>query len=111
MLVILRGYGSPEWLSHVGATYHVDPAFYRTHLQFRTLGLTARNLYNIPGLPSSSTNILQLNISTIRSDETATMPGLPKALESFRRQASDGLRKYQQGLEVTARVCDSVVRH
>lgn len=70
-LVFLRGFPSLEWLLAVGAAYNVDPAVYRRHLRFRTLDDAEGGSYGST-LPSESTEVFQLNISTICSNEAPT---------------------------------------
>ncbi|KAJ5406073.1 hypothetical protein N7465_007357 [Penicillium sp. CMV-2018d] len=61
-LIFMRGHPSPEWLLAIGATYQVDPEFFRRHLDFCP-GL--RDHYLLPSLPSTSQTALTLRVTTI----------------------------------------------
>lgn len=63
-LLFLRGYARPEWLNAVGARYSVDPEFFLRHLNsfFQS---THSNYFTSPALPSRSTSMLRLCITTI----------------------------------------------
>ncbi len=111
-IVFLRGYPHLHWLCEVGAAYNVDPALYQRHLQFSTLDdAGGRNYYATPTLPSFSSNVFQLNITTICTSETASLPGCPEDLDDLRWQCAENLRKYHLSLRsCSANPGDSIVR-
>ena len=60
-LIFLRGYPSPEWLNTIGTVYRIDPEFFRRHL---SLG-PSKEYFDMPSLPSSSRNIINLKLTSI----------------------------------------------
>jgi hypothetical protein len=60
-MVFIRGYPSPEWVAAIGARYGVDPEYFRRFLSFGQ----SRDYFDLPSLPSSSTNIINIPITTI----------------------------------------------
>jgi hypothetical protein len=62
-LIFLRGWQSPEWLRILGAHCHIDPEFFRQHLDF----VRHKEFFDLPPLPSASHEIWRLRVTTICS--------------------------------------------
>jgi hypothetical protein len=60
-LLFLRGFPPAEWINFIGSQYLVDPEFFRRHLNF----LQRQDFHELPALPSSCQNIIQLSITSI----------------------------------------------
>jgi hypothetical protein len=60
-LLFLLGYPSNKWLNLIGVRYGIDPEIFRRHLNVPH----NQNFYDLPGLPSSSHNILRLSVTSI----------------------------------------------
>lgn len=60
-LLFLRGYPSNKWLKLIGVRYQTDPEIFRRHLNTRH----KQDFYDLPGVPSSSHNILRLSVTSI----------------------------------------------
>jgi hypothetical protein len=60
-LLFLRGYPSNKWLNLIGVRYQIDPEIFRRHIN----GRHNQDFYDLPGLPSSSHNILRLSVTSI----------------------------------------------
>jgi hypothetical protein len=102
-LVFLRGHSSRSWLLQLGAQYRIDPEYFRRHLDF----LQPRDFYDLPTLPSSSRNILQLRIVTICSRE---VPLTRDQIEENRREESKAVKRHQQKLGAVSALGESIVR-
>lgn len=110
-ILFLRGYASPEWLLKVGNKFNVSPELYRRHLTYTAppIGL-AREHFSSPGLPSSSTRVIQLTIPTICTRNVAGQQYEPEDLQQARRLESEAMSEYFKRLRSRAQVADSVVR-
>ena len=94
-ILFLRGYPSPDWIRHVGAKYRIDPEFFRRQLILdRTL-----DFFDLPMPPSSSENIIALNITSIGRCNSTTLG---------RQTSPRALQKYSQNLGT--KVGESIVR-
>jgi len=109
-LVFLRGYPSPQWLLKIGVKYQVDPDIYQRHLRFQTIGTAERNHFSLPSLPSASTKIVQLPITTICSKITTGGRRGPEDMEPARETSTEALIKYYGSIKQNANVADSIVR-
>jgi hypothetical protein len=103
LLVFLRGYSSRDWLLHLGAQYKIDPEYFRRHLDF----LQPRDFYDLPTLPSSSRNIVELRLVTICTRE---VPFTQDQMVSTRREEMKAVKSYQQKLGAHFAVGESIVR-
>lgn len=63
-IVFLRGFLSPSWVSAIGSTYRIDPEFFRRHMDFLSKTVH-RKPFSSPSLPSTSSNMFRLCVSTI----------------------------------------------
>jgi hypothetical protein len=102
-LVFVRGHSSRDWLNQLGAQYRIDPEYFRRHLDF----LQPRDFYDLPTLPSSSRNIIQLKLVTIC---TRDVPLTHDQIERTRREEMKAVKSHQQKLGVRFDVGESVVR-
>lgn len=104
-LLFLAGWPSPEWLNAVGSRYRIDPEYFRRHLD-KTL---PQRIFDLPSLPSSSRNIVQIPLVTIgaRSDTSVLRRS---ELESERRKADLDVREYLRDMDRSAEVGSSLVR-
>lgn len=109
-LVFLRGFPTAQWLKEIGYKHNVDPELYRRHLRFQSIDAGARDYFTSPCLPSASTDILQLTISTICSKDTIGQSAGSDDMERLRRTGVESLMKYHEDLRQNVRVGDSVVR-
>ena len=104
-LLFLAGWPSPEWLNAVGVRYRGDPEYFRRHLD-KTF---SQRIFDLPSLPSSSKNIVQIPIITIgaRSDT-----GVLKRseLQSERRKADLYVREHLRNMDRSAKIGTSIVR-
>ena len=102
-LIFLRGHSCRNWLLELGAQYRIDPEYFRRHLNF----LQSVESYDLPTLPSSSRNIIQLRIITICSRE---VPLTQDQIEDSRREETKAVQRHQQHLEANGSVGDSMIR-
>ncbi|KAM5481581.1 hypothetical protein McanCB56680_004117 [Microsporum canis] len=109
-LIFMKGYPSPEWLLAIGATYQVDPEFFRRHLDFRH-GM--RDHYSLPSLPSTLSTALTLRVATIGASFAKTKTdheqGTIEALREENKRKLDEYRENPKSL-TQAKVGDSIVR-
>lgn len=96
-LVFLRGFPSPNWVRTVGLRYGVDPEYFRRLLSFGR----SRDYYDLPALPSSSSNIINIRITSIGQHPNIAMK---------RQQAPEQTLKHFQSLGIGSRVGESIVR-
>lgn len=61
-VVFLNGELTPDWISALGSTYLLDPAFFVNHLEIEQLR-SSKSIFQLPELPSS--NHITLNYTTI----------------------------------------------
>ncbi|KAK3935818.1 hypothetical protein QBC46DRAFT_42372 [Diplogelasinospora grovesii] len=109
-LIFMRGHPSPEWLLSIGATYRVDPEFFRRHLDFRQ-GL--RDHYWLPSPPSSLNTALRLRITTIgASVSKARTSSEQDVIEALRELSQSRLSDYREKLKSLAemKLGDSIMR-
>ncbi|KAL8792444.1 MAG: hypothetical protein Q9195_004977 [Heterodermia aff. obscurata] len=102
-LVFLRGFQSPQWLNTLGFKYGIDPEFFRRHLGF----LEGKDHFDLPGLPSSAGNILQLHVSTICTRDVAIGRYY---IGQNRRKEQEAVRRYLRQLGSNGTCGDSIVR-
>lgn len=97
-LIFLRGYTSPEWLMNVGATYRIDPEFFRRHLTFGD----SHAEFDLPQLTSSFDPMISLSI-----------PCLGRANPAYQHESniSDMLRSHHQQLGADCPTGESIIRH
>lgn len=93
VLLFLRGYPSPQWLRVIGNKHGVNPDLYQRHFQYKTFTAGGRDLCSSPSLPSSSSRIIQLTISTICAESSGRLSYEPEDLEDARHQESDAIGK------------------
>lgn len=110
MLLFLRGFPSPQWLNVIGNKHGASPDLYQRHLQYKTFTGRGRDLCSSPSLPSSSSRVIQLTVSTICARSGWGSRYEPEDLQEARRQESDAMGKYFLQLRNKAKVADSVVR-
>lgn len=106
-IVFIRGYISPSWVCAIGSKYHIDPEFFRRHLDFLSTSVHTHS-YGFPSLASSSNNIVRLCVSTILHRDNYVRQDLPLQ----RSDQSTGLGRYKvQQLGSNKAFCgDSLVR-
>ena len=102
-LIFLRGHSCRDWLLQLGARYRVDPEFFRRHLDF----LQPVEFYDLPTLPSSSRNVIQLRIITICSREVAFTQ---EQMEESRREEIEAVKKHQRQLGASGSIGESIIR-
>ena len=102
-LVFLRGFSSAQWLNTLGAQYSIDPEFFRRHLDFQH----PEDSFDLPPLPSSTRNIIDLPVLTICHRQT---PLEQYRVQQERREALDEVRKNQRQLIANNKTGDSIVR-
>ncbi len=102
-LLFLRGFPSTDWLNALGATFRLDPEYMRRHLDF----MQSPDFYDLPSLPSSSSNMLRLRMITICKRSSVIGYG---SFESKRRNETEEVRKHQSQLLVNRNVGASIVR-
>lgn len=108
LLVFLRGHPSPQWLNTIGYLCNVDPEFLLRHLNFRTPP-TERH-FTSPAPPSTTSNIIQLRISSIVCREQTNET--PDAVSQLRIEAAEEMKEYHKNLkkEIGVKTGDSIVR-
>ena len=100
-LIFLRGYSSRDWILQLGAQYRIHPEYFRRHLDF----LQPQEFYDLPTLPSSSRNVLQLRIVTICTREVAFTQ---EQIENSRIEEIKAVKTHQRHLGETAG--ESIIR-
>ncbi|KAK0511027.1 hypothetical protein JMJ35_006579 [Cladonia borealis] len=107
-LVFLKGFPSPEWLLDVGATFGIDPEFFKLHMRFRE----SKEYHSSPSLPSSLEHIVRLRISTVGSREEKRGVSHQINVDKLRSEASKSKHLYEHNLGVAndTKRGDSVVR-
>lgn len=96
-LIFLRGYPSPNWLTAIGTNYRIDPEFFRRHL---SLG-PSKEYFDLPSLPSSSRNIINLNLISIGGWDSSS---------SKHQDDIKGMQDHFRHLGTTSGVGESIVR-
>ena len=116
-LLFLRGYARPEWLNAVGARCSVDPEFFVRHLSL-FFQSTHSNYFTSPALPSGSTSMLRLCVTTIGSRGPHRKHGknlVQRDIQSLRCRAENSLREHFEGVSRSSdndlKLGDSMVRH
>lgn len=109
-LLFMRGHPSPEWLVAIGAKCEVDPEYFLRHLDFR---LGRPDFFPLPSLPSSSTSMFRLRVTTIGGSRSE--PGedtTQQDLDSLRVQNVRAMHTYKEKLRnhSNSKLGDSIVR-
>ena len=102
-LIFIRGHLCGDWLLQLGAQYRIDPEYFRRHLDF----LQSVESYDLPTLPSSSRNIIQLRIITICNRE---VPLTQDQIEESRREETKAVQRHQRQLGASGSVGESIIR-
>jgi hypothetical protein len=97
-LIFIKGYPSPKWMAAIGARYRVDPEYFRRFLNFGH----SRNYFDLPSLPSSSENIINIPITSI---------GNHSGLFTARDKQEEFVATHLSRLESQGPVGASIVRH
>ncbi|KAL9607350.1 MAG: hypothetical protein Q9167_007730 [Letrouitia subvulpina] len=95
LLLFLRGYPSHGWLTSIGWKCDVDPEFFRRHLDFLSKVAEDNNYFTLPALPSTSTNIIRLRVSTIghrQCDDDSNQRHLERLRQDSTRDMADYLK-------------------
>ncbi|MCJ1439385.1 hypothetical protein MMC27_008779 [Xylographa pallens] len=110
-LLFFRGYPSATWLATIGSYYMIDPEFYRRHLDFLDTTTATRNFIE-SSLPSSSSSILKLRLTTLGSHAVETPIRSQPRIDHLRRTAEKSMKSYRNKLKRGNgwRTGDSVVR-
>jgi len=108
LLVFLQGHPSPEWLNTVGYLCNVDPEFLLRHLNFRMP--PSERHFTTPALPSTSSNIVQLRVTSIICREEAQSSHMQA--DQLRREADARMKEYYKHLkrEINVKLGDSIIR-
>jgi hypothetical protein len=112
LLLFLRGHPSSEWLNSVGSMCNVHPEFFQRHVEFwSTIGMP--DYFPLPPLPSSSGNIIKLQLTTIGSRGSVASKGPQASIDRLRRESAKDFERYFHELRTTDnfRTGDSFVRH
>ena len=111
-LLILRGYPSPEWLCTLGATYDIDPDFFRRHLDFLDLSSDDVDGGGVSKLPSSVTNIFQFSLPTVGSFTGPIHARSGRMLTDTRETVESSLQRYLHRLRIGTgwKIGDSILR-
>ena len=109
-LLLLRGYPSSQWLVHLGWQCGVEEELWRQHLDF--LEPTPTKTFSYPQLPSFSSVMLRLPITTIGLRDSLGGGDDPVAIEKLREDAARAMNRYSQNLRIGQgwRTGDSIVR-
>ena len=112
-ILFCRGQASPQWLSAIGALYHVDPEFFQRHLDFRSTA-GRLNYFPLPSLPSSSDHMTKLRYSTIGHRERKGGVSGSEMIDSARWQGIKAMDRYvhhlNQSLQQDTGLGNSIVR-
>lgn len=110
-LLFLRGRLSAEWIAHIGSWYHVDPEFWQRHMNFRS-AFRQPDYFQLPSLPSSSSNIIHLRLVTVGSWETGGKYLDQAGLDELRAEGARAMDEYHRHLRAGTFIKDgsSVVR-
>lgn len=77
-IVFIHGYPSREWVAGIGARYGVDPEVYH---RYRTPA-TGAEFYDLPALPSASTNIISLCVASVGKHHNSLRGGPDNQLDN-----------------------------
>jgi hypothetical protein len=103
-ILFLRGYPTPEWLRTLGSYFFIDAEFFRRHLEFNLFPY--KNMFSAPSLPSSSSNIVRLRVTSLGLRE---MP--VSDITSFRQECRESMAQFEQRLgQFSVDVGTSIVR-
>ena len=110
LILFLNGHPSPDWLNTIGWKCNVDPEFLLRHLDFRSSS-TEINHFTVPGLPSSTSNIIRLRLASVgcRQYDGARNQ---KEIQRLRSTAAAQMKEYLVNLkrENDVKTGDSIVR-
>jgi hypothetical protein len=108
-VLFLRGHLTAEWVKTVGAKYRIDPEFFQRHLSFQSAPIHI-TVFALPSLPSSTRNIIRLNVSTIcYRDPTATTSSRG-TVQDIQDEHANAMGRYFRQFGTLAKPGDSIVR-
>ncbi|KAK3935811.1 hypothetical protein QBC46DRAFT_461874 [Diplogelasinospora grovesii] len=115
-LIFLRGHQPARWLNLIGATFSVDPEFYRRHLNFgQAPGGTES--FSDSSLPSGHSHMIQISIATLglrSTQQGMSFQDNHENLQALRDQSYKMINQYLSKLSVaragTVSQGDSIVR-
>lgn len=95
---ILRGHPPADFLRLFGATFGIDPEFFRRHTDYLTTSDIQSHFVD-PALPSCGDNILQIRLTTIGSRRSSTHHGHNwKQVEKLRAAGTANMQDYLSNL-------------
>ncbi|KAF2967538.1 hypothetical protein GQX73_g6023 [Xylaria multiplex] len=100
-VVFVRGYPSTSWINVLGSQCRIEIDYFRQKLPF----LENKDYYDLPALPSNSTNIFHLGINTIYKRQVALTQPQICSLRGVEKRA---VRDHHRSLKP---VGESIVRH
>jgi hypothetical protein len=105
-LMFLMGYPSPDWLLQLGAAYHIDPEFFRLHLDFAQSEIE-RSLEQ-PRLPSYRKSVFQLHVTSIGYH----VPPLQLNIQQRRASSAKDMAAYLKSMQnsIGWKQGDSIIR-
>jgi hypothetical protein len=111
-LVFLKGYPTRDWLNLIGSRYLVDPEFFARHLDFLS-PMTSASSFTVPALPSSSWNMMQLQVTTIGSRDCERRAYKQEEIDAMRHSKKTEMASYDQELSAGngIRVGNAMVCH
>ena len=112
-MLFLRGQPSPEWLSTIGARYHIDPEYFQRHLEFCfTVGRV--NYFSALSLPSNPNYIIRLRYMTVGRRDEKGRPTCQSMVDSLRLEGIKHMDRYAhcvgRNIKSGTGVGDSIVR-
>lgn len=100
LLLFLQGHPSPQWLNIVGSKCNVHPEFFLRHVDFwSTIGMP--DYFPLPPLPSSSSNTIKLNLTTIGSRGSEVKEIRQAEIDKLREFISTNFAKYLHTMRTT----------
>lgn len=115
-IIVIRGYQTATWINTIGAFTSkggIDPEFFCRHMHDLVSDADSNN-FSLPGLPSSSSYLLQLPVITIRARYSDGTNRTQASVDALRVDGKKGLDKHHDNIAVFTRgkmqLGDSMVR-
>jgi hypothetical protein len=110
-ILILSGYPSAEWISHIGSEYRIDPEFWHRHASYLDTERPSQSETKFM-LPSECNSIIHLPLVSIASHKIVDGVATPEIVARQRRESALAMADYRYRLRIGLKwkPGDSVVR-